>query len=473
MALPGLSLPGLSSTQPSELENSTPAAQQVRTQTLSPETELRFEASFASPITIRLLSGTAELFGTELAPSHPYTFRGTKAAIFTWHGCNIQITGTPEAEYIADETPMFQIMNLHFALEDLRAAAQQQGGAGPRVMVVGPENAGKTTLVKSLAAYALKSERQPIVVNLDPRQGLLSMPGALTATAVASVMDIEEGWGSSPISGPSVIPVKMPLSYHFGCQDPEENSKLFRPLITRLGLATTSRLEDDRETKVSGCLIDTAGALSSGKQGGYELIQHIASEFQVDVLIVIGSERLFSEMKRRFSTTGDSITVIRLDKSGGCVDRTEDYMKQLRQAQIKEYFYGHGGMSLSPFTQLSDFDHISIYRVNDTTTFSSAFDPGADDDDDEDYQPTPVSLGLHEKTQPSLMLQNSVVAVTHADANDSLDRIRDASVMWYMYVADVDESKRRLKLVSPISGPAPTNAQIWGPWPEGVPDLVA
>ena len=104
---------------------------------------------------------------------------------------------------------------------------------------------------------------------------------------------------------------------------------------------------------------------------------------------------------------------------------------------------------------------------------SSAFDPGADDDDSDDYQPVQYSLGLHEKMQPSLMLQNSILAVTHADANDSLDRIRDASVMWYVYIADVDDAKRRVKVVSPISGRVPSNALIWGSWPEGVADLVA
>jgi polyribonucleotide 5'-hydroxyl-kinase len=69
------------------------------------------------------------------------------------------------------------------------------------------------------------------------------------------------------------------------------------------------------------------------------------------------------------------------------------------------------------------------------------------------------------------MLQNSVLAVTDADAHDS-QNIRDSSVMWYVYVADVDESKQRLKLVNPVSGRIPPNALVWGSWPEGVADMV-
>jgi polyribonucleotide 5'-hydroxyl-kinase len=252
---------------------------------------------------------------------------------------------------------------------------------------VGPENAGKTSLAKLLTSYAIKNRRQPVLVNLDPRQGLLSVPGSLTATTFATLVDVEEGWGSSPISGPSATPVKMPLCYHFGCQDPEESSKLFKPLVTRLALATGSRLEEDPEARVSGCIIDTPGTLSSGKASGYELIQHIASEFSgrfcfgnshttyrvfmlinlVTVLLVLGSERLYSEMKRRFSgpSLDEPVTVIKLDKSGGCVDRDEAYMRKFREAQIKEYFYGHGNMGLSPFTQLVEYNQLTIYRIND------------------------------------------------------------------------------------------------------------
>lgn len=60
---------------------------------------------------------------------------------------------------------MMAYMNLHFALDRLRTPA-----GGPRVLITGPEDSGKTSLIKILAAYALKSGRNPILVNLDPRE---------------------------------------------------------------------------------------------------------------------------------------------------------------------------------------------------------------------------------------------------------------------------------------------------------------
>lgn len=287
-----ISLPGLNlASQPAEAP-SVIASNVTRTQDLTANTEYRFEVGFSQTISIKLQSGTAEFFGTELAPATTYIFQGTKGAIFTWHGCTLDIGGQVESDYVAEETPMMSYANLHFALESLRDQSVPGGNAevGPRVLVVGPENSGKTSLVKILTSYAIKSGRQPMVVNLDPRQGMLSVPGSFSAAAYSSIVDMEEGWGSSPISGPSPIPVKMPLVYHYGLKDPEE-SKMFKPLVTRMALAVTSRLEEDKLSKQAGFIIDSSGAISQGKNGVYDNIEHIVSEFSgaCDVLIPLSS----------------------------------------------------------------------------------------------------------------------------------------------------------------------------------------
>ena len=173
---------------------------------------------------------------------------------------------------------MTSYANTHFALENLRSAALEDDSLGPRVLVVGPENAGKTSLVKVLAAYATRSERQPVVVNLDPKEGLLSVPGTLAAMVLDSVIDVEQGWGSSPMNGPSPVPVKLPLVYYYGAEDPEAQAELYKPIVTRLALSVMSRLEEDAEAKHAGCIIDTAGSISAGK-GGYDIIRHIVAEF--------------------------------------------------------------------------------------------------------------------------------------------------------------------------------------------------
>ena len=174
--------------------------------------------------------------------------------------------------------------NLHFAIERIRDEAAVDGKDGPRVLVVGPENAGKTSLVKFLTAYTTRCGHQPVVVNIDPKEGMLSVPGSLSAATFTSILDVEEGWGSSPTNGPSPVPVKLPLVYYLGLANPEENTAAFKAITARLALSVINRLKDDAEAKEAGCIIDTPGVISQGKSG-YDLIQHLVSEFSGMLLV--------------------------------------------------------------------------------------------------------------------------------------------------------------------------------------------
>ncbi|KAL9112222.1 MAG: hypothetical protein Q9187_007802, partial [Circinaria calcarea] len=357
MALPGLQLNSLPVEEITSLTHELPR-----------ETEWRFEVSYGSTVEVKLLSGTAELYGTELALNQVYSFHGCKSAIYTWHGCRIEVTGQCQVDYIAEETPMISYVNTHFALEDLRQLALENNVLGPRVLVVGPDNAGKTTLVKILASYATRAGRQPIIVNTDPKESLLSVPGTLSTIVLDSIVDVEEGWGTSPTNGPSQIPVKLPLVYYYGLEDPEARPDFFKPIVSRLALSVMNRMEDDNKAKQAGCIVDTSGSISQGK-GGYDIINHAVAEFSINLLIVLGSERLYNDMSRRFSKQGAGsnglVSVVKLDKSGGCVDRDAQYLQQFRQGQIREYFFGDARNALSPHTQQLDFGEATIYRVSE------------------------------------------------------------------------------------------------------------
>ncbi|KAF1838054.1 mRNA cleavage and polyadenylation factor IA/II complex [Decorospora gaudefroyi] len=464
-----ISLPGLNlSSQPAQAQ-SVPAEAVTRTQDLAANTEYRFEVGFSRTLTVKLQSGTAELFGTELAPSTTYSFTGTNGAIFTWHGCKLDVGGDVESDYVAEETPMMSFANLHFALENLRDRSIASGSTemGPRVLIVGPDNSGKTSLVKTLTAYAVKTDRQPMVVNLDPRQGMLSVPGSFSAAAFSSIVDMEEGWGSSSITGPSPVPVKMPLVYHYGLKDPEEG-RTFKSLVTRMALAVTSRLEEDKPSKQAGFIIDSSGAISQGKNGVYDSIEHIVSEFSVNVLITLGSERLYSDLSRKFNarTTdpSESVSVLRLDKSGGCVARSEDYMRSLRHAQIKEYFFGRGDEPLAPSSQTADVADLHVFRIVEP-------DPSGSYTTVDEYGIS-VEKPLFEPVKVDERMQNQILAITTAGPKDSQDVIRDASVRGYIYVASVDEARRKVKLLSPLPGGTLDTALVVGSWPEPVEGLV-
>jgi polyribonucleotide 5'-hydroxyl-kinase len=65
-----------------------------------------------------------------------------------------------------------------------------------------------------------------------------------------------------------------------------------------------------------------------------------------------------------------------------------------------------------------------------------------------------------------------VLAVMYASPHDAQDTIRDASVMGFVYVAEVDEKKQRVKILAPLSGKLGDRPLVWGSWPEPAVSLI-
>ncbi|KAK2746321.1 Cleavage polyadenylation factor subunit clp1 [Myotisia sp. PD_48] len=550
-----MSLPGLELSQPT-VEGQHAPVEPIQ-HSLPQGSEWRFEVAYGNTVRVKLLSGTAELFGTELAPSQTYTFSGTKAAIYTWHGCTLEVvagdpvsmggygnataatgpdTGGCQVEYTAEETPMVEYANVHFGLETMRDESKAAGREGPRVLILGPDDAGKTSLAKILTGYATKMGRQPFVVNIDPAEGMLSLPGTLTATGFRTLIDIEQGWGTSPLSGPTPVPVKLPLVYFYGLKSPlAGGAELYKALLSRLALAVSGRLSEDAESREAGIIIDTPGEISQGR-AGEDVIHHIVTEFSINTILVLGSERLFSTMAKNYdgkpiakspsaSSFDERITVVKLPKSGGCVDRDAEFMKTSRESQIRSYFFGPSVpstaasalslaspsigtvISLSPLAQQVDFDSLAIYRYtigDDEDNFNHSIDdasflPGGSNDHIDEGSVGPPglsttsglaitgssSMGLSPKSMPlkrlpssteappPQTLENTILAITHASPNAPSNEIRDASIMGFLYVASVDTKKAKLRLLSPVAGRMPSKAIIWGrKWPGEVIGLV-
>ena len=77
-------------------------------------------------------------------------------------------------------------------------------------------------------------------------------------------------------------------------------------------------------------------------------------------------------MVRRYNgpkpSTIENIEVVKLEKSGGCVDRDEEYMRHFRQAQVREYFLGDAKNTLSPHIQHVDFSQLTIFKFVESTS---------------------------------------------------------------------------------------------------------
>ena len=97
----------------------------------------------------------------------------------------------------------------------------------------------------------------------------------------------------------------------------------------------------------------------------------------------------------------------------------------------------------------------------------------AGDADDYTSSSSNSNTTIYERVTPSSALMNKLLAITTASPNDKHEVIRDSSVRGYIYVADVYEGKRKVRLLSPQPGHLPGSAMVLGSWPEDVAGLVS
>lgn len=131
---------------------------------------LRFEVTGLSSLT--LVSGKAELFGTELVCGFDVQLNaGERGTVVTFHGCKLNISDQGIEAYVMEASEDQEIihvyMNIHANLEVLRQTAAKVQNRGPRVLVCGQESVGKSTFCRILASYAARRNHKPIFVDVN------------------------------------------------------------------------------------------------------------------------------------------------------------------------------------------------------------------------------------------------------------------------------------------------------------------
>lgn len=401
---------------------------------LGEDEELRVEVDCAKTesVSIELKSGIAEMFGTEMVQNTKYTFKtGAKFAIFTYHGCQIQISGKLEVQpYTSKETPMIMYLNIHAGLEQMRVLADNSGppAAGPVVMVVGPTDVGKSTLCRLLLNYAVRGGRRPLYVDLDVGQGNIGIPGTIGSVLIERPASIEEGFS-----------MNAPLVYHYGHVAPSHNPMLFNKLISRMADVIRERIQANRKIETSGVIINTCGWV---RGDGYLQIKHIAQAFEVDVILVLDQERVYNDLVRDMP---EFVKVVWLPKSGGVVERPTDVRIQSRDFRIKEYFYGPK-LNLFPHSIELKFSDLKdrIYKIGAPSLPDSCMPLGQKS---EDNQTKLVLVNPNPRD-----LSNRILAVTFCETTEDLIL---TSVAGFICITEINMEEKKVTIMSPQPKPLP------------------
>eukprot|EP00252_Welwitschia_mirabilis_P019916 TRINITY_DN4736_c0_g1_i1.p1 TRINITY_DN4736_c0_g1~~TRINITY_DN4736_c0_g1_i1.p1 ORF type:complete len:428 (+),score=77.87 TRINITY_DN4736_c0_g1_i1:83-1366(+) len=414
----------------------------IQTFTLPKESELRIEVGPEEPVKLQLSSGQAEIFGTELPPQFWLTFPPFhKFAIFTWNGATVEVDGNVEVAYVADETPMVSYVNVHAVLDRRRTQAKEASmsnsseSQGPRVIVVGPTDSGKSSLARMLLSWAARLSWKPTFVDLDLGQGIISIPGCIAATPIEMPID--------PIEG---IPLEVPLVYFYAHTTPSANPGLYKALVKELARSLESQFAANAEARAAGMVINTMGWVEGV---GYELLLHAIETFNVDVVLVLGQEKLCSMLKDVLKGK-PNIDIVKLHKSGGVVPRNPKYRQRMRTHRIREYFYGLNN-DLAPHANIASFNNLQIFRIGGgPQPPRSALPIGAEPTADP-TRVVPVAINID--------LVHAVLAVSYAKEPDQL---LSSNVAGFIYITDVDIQRKKVSYIAPCPGDLPSRLLLAG-----------
>ena len=359
---------------------------------------------------------------------------------------------------------------------------------GPRVLLVGPADCGKSSLARVLVAYAVKLGRTPILVDLDASQNMLSVPGTVAAIPVSSDMINTECYGTTSIMGGSSSmggTAVMPLVLWYGSQDLTAHPDVYKAQLTKLGRAIDERLSGDADANASGIIVNTSGLI---EDMGYQYLLHAIESFRINVVLVLGHDRLYSmlgtQLKKDFE--GDSTSglkkrkmpiLIKLPRSGSVVSRDTAFRRALRSQSIKRYFYGNSKSlksteALSSSTTLQyqfcpclievRLADVQLHKLSNVSLSASLLPISAKQSTD------PIQLTTIAASEITSKLHHSVLAVCHPSAVEKYeqsDSARDlylAGVAGFVIVEKVDVDKATMSLLSPCGGSLPSGHLLIG-----------
>eukprot|EP00931_Biecheleriopsis_adriatica_P115376 TRINITY_DN91178_c0_g1_i1.p1 TRINITY_DN91178_c0_g1~~TRINITY_DN91178_c0_g1_i1.p1 ORF type:complete len:467 (-),score=95.80 TRINITY_DN91178_c0_g1_i1:27-1427(-) len=454
LALPGLTqayAPAMSQEQLMAVDPTAP-----RIKVLGPGCELRLIVDDDKHARVKLIAEqipnprpgqpsatSAEIFGAEMVPGQEYPLLGgTRTAIFTWHGCKIQVHGPTVQEYDAPNIVMRDYLGCAAVLEQRRQRADDLGLPAPRVLVCGSAFSGKSALCQILCNYAMRREHTPIFVELDSRYSccrqLQSIPACVTA------MTVEHAHDEEPLNR---------MAYFFGHLDWSDNPRLYERVISHLSRVVHAKLT--HSTSREGARTSSSGlVVNAPYQPTPALLQKIIDMFDIDVVLVLDSEGLHAALCKMYAGCPKvngvpKVEIVPLPKAGGVVQAAQKRIRFMRALRVRDYFYGVM-RDFHPFSVLVDLSDVQLVQIETALLSASMLPLGQESQKS-------VEFIVRAFSGQAAQLENALLGVVRAN---SMNEVLYAPMCGLVLVTKVEESA--LQLLCPAPPPLPAQYLLVG-----------
>uniref|UniRef100_A0A8C9H558 Uncharacterized protein n=1 Tax=Piliocolobus tephrosceles TaxID=591936 RepID=A0A8C9H558_9PRIM len=326
-----------------------------------------FEESDESVVKIRILPNqsinknekstncSAEIFGKELIVDKDYYFGyNEKFAIFTFTGCVIQIKGTTLQEYENQNNSIKEFLSLCYVLDAYRMLAKKKKTIGPRVLITGNNNAGKSTIAMLLLNYALKSNFKPIYIETDTKCTcdkitLNKGPGIISGFVYDN---LKTTYSIDYLFGYSNIHEDIKLYYHINeCI----SSCIYLMMLNNLSYQSSNF----KNTTDHEILYPSGFILNVPSEADTDIIHNLIEIYNINIVIVIDNSFLYHSLKEYYNSTY-------------LLDVVNETIEQKNNKTIEQNMHNTGTSNYYDNNYGKYYNSInnSNYNLNDTEHFS-------------------------------------------------------------------------------------------------------
>ncbi|SCA48596.1 clp1-related protein, putative [Plasmodium ovale] len=281
---------------------------------------------------------TAEIFGKELIVDKDYHFGfNEKFSIYTFTGCVIQIKGKTLQEYESKNSTLKDYLSLSYILDAYRKLAKKKKTVGPRILITGNNNSGKSSVSMLLLNYALKSGFKPIYIETDTKcscdkKELNKGPGIMSCFVYDNFSTI-----------------KFNLDYFFGYLDINEDINLYYHLNECISACIhlmllnnmnhhTSNFKNNTDQEI---IYSSGFILNVPSEADNKVIHSLIEIYNINIVVVIDNSFLHYSLKEKYYNLEKETDSIEKVKWGGGMRTDKTDMNGIHHETSDGYFYKH------------------------------------------------------------------------------------------------------------------------------------
>ncbi|CCD12350.1 unnamed protein product [Trypanosoma congolense IL3000] len=303
-------------------------------------------------------------------------------------------------------------------------------GYGPRVLVVGETNTGKSSLCRTLTNLATTTQKCSVaLVDVDVGQQGITCPGSIAAVFVENYIPVDDGFNTM-----------MPLVFFFGGKAVTASSRRhYLDLCACAAAGVTSVAASKPAFAIGGTVVNTMGWTNGI---GRDILYELLSLFSITHVVICGSDDELAEDLRK-AAIGRNIIFLSYPKQTRMPPRTAAVRSAWRDEQVVSYLQG---TLRTPLTSYRGIAFVKDVYFLDALTL----------------KPMPC-----QDVRPL-----TLAAVSWADSVEFVDQVNVAG-----FIVILEVGKRFFSFLSPASGSLPkpfilVSDNIQLPW-EKVPPFSA